>query len=204
MCFCVLNQADSCFQLTGTDFLFVFDEVNPSFLCFPPTGYFSIITWDRERKRERRIDVSCVVAAPFSILTAGWLARFTFLDLIRAVSVFVSVSASFYLLGEPNCSGVNILSLWIRKETIFSHLGFIWELFCCFFFCVCADLQTFWEGIYWLTIKEVIMGCCIFNPSNILYVQICIKIRLIFQAFIRKGRVSFDFIHTENYPMYAQ
>lgn len=44
LCFCVLNQADSCFQLTGTDFLFVFDEVNPSFLCFPPTGYFSIIT----------------------------------------------------------------------------------------------------------------------------------------------------------------
>lgn len=47
------------------------------------------------------------------------------------------------------------------------------------------------------------MGCCIFNPSNILYV-ISIKIRLIFQAFVRKRRVSFDFIHTENYPMYAQ
>lgn len=47
------------------------------------------------------------------------------------------------------------------------------------------------------------MGCCIFNPSDILYV-IFIKIRLIFQAFVKKGRVSFDFIHTENYPMYAQ
>lgn len=71
------------------------------------------------------------------------------------------------------------------------------------FFCVCADHSNIFGRNLLIYSKEVIMGCCIFNPSNILYV-ISIKIRLIFQAFVKKGRVSFDFIHTENYPMYAQ
>lgn len=71
------------------------------------------------------------------------------------------------------------------------------------FFCVCADHSNIFGRNLLIYSEEVIMGCCIFNPSNILYV-ISIKIRLIFQAFVKKGRVSFDFIHTENYPMYAQ
>lgn len=134
LCFWWIESQIVPFNWRAPDFRFVFDEVNPSFLHFPPPDISAFIT--RERERERRIGgVSCVVAAPFSILTAGWLARFTFLDLIRAVSMFVSVSASFYLLGEPNRSGVNILSLWIKKETLFKLVGFIWELF---HFCVCV------------------------------------------------------------------
>lgn len=82
-------------------------------------------------------------------------------------------------------------------------IGIYLGTFLSFFLCVCADHSNIFGRNLLIYSKEVIMGCCIFNPSNILYV-ISIKIRLIFQAFVKKGRVSFDFIHTENYPMYAQ
>lgn len=117
--------------------------------------------------------------------------------------MFVSVSASFYLLGEPNRSkSKHFVSVNQERDPILTigiYLGtFVGVL------CVCADHSNIFGRNLLIYSKEVIMGCCIFNPSNILYVISIKIIRLIFQAFVRKRRVSFDFIHTENYPMYAQ
>lgn len=52
---------DSDFQLTGSDFLFVFDEVNSSFLSFPPPDISALITWERKREgeKDRRCTLCC-------------------------------------------------------------------------------------------------------------------------------------------------